>query len=50
MNARVGIFLCSNLNILTDSHGYFDFFDRQFGLLTPWSHVPHTVSVIISNL
>lgn len=24
------------------THGYFDFFDRQFGLMTPWSHVPHT--------
>lgn len=23
------------------TYGYSDFFDRQFGLLTPWSHVPH---------
>lgn len=28
------------------AYGYSDFFDRQFGLLTPWSHVPHTVRLI----
>lgn len=32
--------------ITISSHGYSDFFDRQFGLLTPWSHVPHTVRLL----
>lgn len=31
--------------ITISAYGYSDFFDRQFGMLTPWSHVPHTVSI-----
>lgn len=27
-----------------------DFFDRQFGLLTPWSHVPHLVLTNSDNM
>ncbi|XP_031631803.1 UDP-glucuronosyltransferase 1-10-like [Contarinia nasturtii] len=36
--------------ITISSHGYFDFFDRQSGLLTPWSHVSHPLLGYSDNM
>lgn len=33
----------------TGGYGNSDFFDRQMGHLTPWSHVPHMVRICVKK-